>query len=451
MKDFLYILKEYINTKDDCIYLVGGTVRDIKAGRNISDYDFAVCKNFDNAANYFASKVKGSYVKMHEDTSRVVKDGVIFDFSKLKGNTIHEDLRKRDFTIDSMAIDLRDKSFIDDTGGLNDLMNKKIRVTYDEAFKDDGARILRAFRLYAVLGFEIDLNTLKLIKINAPMLSLIPGERMLSEIIKIFESKRAYDTLSLMDKEGVLKIIFPQVEPLKKVGKCKYHVVDAFTHSMLVLKFAEEGMKYIYNSKWGEEIKSHFEEKINGEKRIAIFKMGCFFHDIGKPKAYKNENGKVSFKLHEVYGKDVFSEISTRLSMPNHMTKIIKSIIGGHMRVLGFYKQNSSESAYYRFFKDYKENSIDVVLCSLFDITATRSLLDDNGERKKYFEFILEIIDKYYSKFARDSIIDGRDVIEYTGAKDKKVGEILDKVEEMYFCGKIKNKGEAIEFLKRYK
>ncbi len=91
------------------------------------------------------------------------------------------------------------------------------------------------------------------------------------------------------------------------------------------------------------------------------------------------------------------------------------------------------------------------MLCSLFDITATRSLLDDNGERKKYFEFILEIIDKYYSKFARDSIIDGRDVIEYTGAKDKKVGEILDKVEEMYFCGKIKNKGEAIEFLKRYK
>ncbi|HBN28256.1 MAG TPA: tRNA nucleotidyltransferase, partial [Clostridiaceae bacterium] len=225
MKDFLYILKEYINTKDDCIYLVGGTVRDIKAGRNISDYDFAVCKNFDNAANYFASKVKGSYVKMHEDTSRVVKDGVIFDFSKLKGNTIHEDLRKRDFTIDSMAIDLRDKSFIDDTGGLNDLMNKKIRVTYDEAFKDDGARILRAFRLYAVLGFEIDLNTLKLIKINAPMLSLIPGERMLSEIIKIFESKRAYDTLSLMDKEGVLKKIFSQVEPLKKKGKRKKNMV----------------------------------------------------------------------------------------------------------------------------------------------------------------------------------------------------------------------------------
>lgn len=451
MTKFVEILKGYASEKNIGIFMVGGAVRDGILNKGISDYDFAVDGDFDEAALYFAGKTNGSYVKMHNDVSRVVVEGIIFDFCKLKGRTIYDDLNKRDFTINSIALDIRNDKIIDTQSGMDDIKSKIIKMTYNDAFVDDPIRMLRAFRFYAAFGFDIEKDTLENIKKNAKLIASMPGERITSELLGIFNTESSRETIELMDSSGLITVLFPTMVEMKELGRCKYHVVDAFTHSILALKFLEENVSELYDTKWGVEIRSHLEEKLGCVKRLAVVKVGTFFHDIGKIEAYKNENGRISFKLHDKLGREKFSNIASRFNMSYEQSELIKDIIGGHMRVLGLFKQESGDRALYRFFREYKDNSIDVIICSLYDVTATRSLLDENGEGPNYREYILKLIDKYYTKVTCPGFINGSDVIRYTGASGGKIGEILNKVNEEVFIGSIKNREEAVKFLQGFR
>lgn len=451
MRCYMELIKEYALEKNIDIYEVGGAVRDKILGRKISDFDFAVSSDCHKIAEDIGNKIGGSYVNMHRNTARVVRGSMIFDFSNFKGKTIVEDLAKRDFTINSIAIDLITGKIIDIKNGMEDIKRGIINITYEEAFEDDPIRMLRAVRLAGELGYNIDRHTGELVIKNAPLLNNCPGERIIDEILKIFSLENSQKYIEILDELGLLNEIFPVMEPMKAVGKCDFHTVDAYTHSLLTLKSLEDNFIRVMDSKWGIKIKEHFLEGISGRTRLSIFKLGTFLHDIGKPSAMRILEDKISFKGHDITGREEFKKISENLPLSNVQKRIIEDIIMGHMKILVLYKSSSSPGDIFNFFKVYRENTIDVILSSLFDFTATRELLDeDKREIKNFWNFAMNLIDKYYTNREKNyKIIDGKEIIQLTGANGKIVGEILRKIEEEIFMGRIENKEEAIDFVKK--
>lgn len=448
---YLDLIKQYSREKDIPIYLVGGAVRDILINREVQDYDFAT-SCYREVAEYFSERLDGKLIKLHDDVYRVVVDGIVFDFSNFKGQNIEEDLKKRDFTINAVAYDLVKEEYIDILGGIEDIKNKKIRHTSENIIKDDALRILRAYRLKGELNFNIEDDTIRLFRRDVEYIEGIKGERIVDELFKILKFKNSYDYIQMLDDVGVIEMIFPIMKEMKNIGKCKYHLVDAYTHSTLALKFFEDRYEELYDTKWGNKIKEYFEENIGTSKRLEVLKLAVFLHDIGKVKAFKDIDGKITFKGHDMTGIDEFNVILKRLPMSNTKAALIKSVIKGHMRILGLFKQGVSDKALYKLIKDFGSNLPSVLVSSLYDVLATRSLLDENGESDRYFEFVLDLIDRYYDYMEKkNSFVSGEDVCSILDIKGPKVGEILEKVDELIFRNKIGSREEAIEFIKKYK
>lgn len=451
MKCYMETIKEYAIENNIEIYVVGGAVRDRMINREISDLDFAVSSDCHKVARDIGIKIRGSYVNMHENTARVVLGEFIFDFSNFKGGNIGEDLLKRDFTVNSIAVDVKTDRIIDVSNGLEDLKKGIIRATYKDAFKDDPIRLLRAVRLCGELNYKIEENTKSLIRGSSQLLKTTAGERIIDELFKIFSLSDSNKYIELMDELGLLKEIFPIAEEMKSVGKCDFHTVDSYTHSLLTLKSVDNNLTKIIKSKWGTKIEEHFSEGVGGKTRLSIFKLGAFLHDIGKPSAMKIEGDKVSFKGHDLTGGEEFKKILNSLPMSSGQIKIIEAIITGHMKVLGLYKTGAPNKDVFNFFKEYRENALEVVLVSLFDFIAKRELLDeDESQIEKYCNFSMILIDKYYANHQKNyKIISGNEIMALTGAKGIEVGRILGRLEEEIFAGNIKTNEEAIEFVKK--
>lgn len=430
------------------IYMVGGATRDRLLRRDITDIDFACSKGCHILAQAIADELKGSYVNMHEDVARIILRDIGVDISNFKGKTIYEDLSKRDFTINSIAMDVESGKLIDPFKGQEDLKNGIIRSTYQGSFYDDPLRMIRAVRFSSQLGFKIHKNTGDLIIKNAFLIDDIPGERILDEIYKIFQCKNSNKYLKLLNDLKLMDSIFPIMKKMKKIGQCKYHVVDAYTHSILSLKCFEEGIDSVYAWEAGDMIREHLLEDVNGKERLSILKLGIFLHDIGKPEAMHTVNGQITFKGHDILGEAEFNKISKRLVVPLKQRNTILSIIKGHMRILGLYKNKMSNRALYRLYRDFGDNTVDVLLSSLFDITATRSLLKENGETSAYWKFIKEAVKRYYEFINKKKVlITGKDVIDIKGVSGKEIGDILDILDEEIFIGRINTREEALKFI----
>lgn len=450
--DYIEFIKNYSKKNHVRIYLVGGAVRDIILGRQPSDYDFALEGDCHAAAGEVAEMLGGSYVEMHSDVGRVVTNGIIFDFTNFKGDGIVNDLMERDFTLNAIALDLMSRKYIDPLGGIKDIENRLIRLVSNHALEDDPIRMLRAIRLSGKLGFNIEGETLEIIRKSASLLSETAGERILDELYKILEGSESHRYFKLMEGLGLLKVIFPVMEKMKKVGWCRYHTVDALTHSLLTLEFFEKSIGEIYKSRNGDAIKAHMMQILNGRERIATTKLAALLHDIGKPAAMKVEGDRVSFRGHDTAGVEEIVKIFSKIPFSTLQRSIIIDVVRGHMRILGLYKQGASNRAIYRIFNEFGENTIDVLISSLFDVTATRSLLDDSGETGIYYDFILSIIDRYFTyKNLPQKLVTGRDVIEITGARGKEIGNILRDIDEKVFYGTIKNREEALEFIRGFR
>lgn len=449
MMDIIELVKKYSFKKGIRAYLTGGAVRDSILKRNISDYDFILDVDCHAVASEIAKITGGKYINMYNETARVVCNNEVIDFCSFKGKDIYEDLKKRDFTINSIAEDLTDGKIIDINNGIDDIKNRTVKMTYKDAFTDDPLRMLRAVRISSETGFKIDKNTEDGIKKAANLIYTSTGERILDELYKIFECRECAEYISKLNELKLIDNIFPVMKKMKKIGKCKYHKVDAYTHSFVTLKFLEDELYNLYEEKNGDKIKIHLNQKLNGHTRLSTVKLGAFLHDIGKVDSLVIKNNCVHFKGHDIKGLEEFDKIADVIPFSRASTQIIRAIISGHMKVLEIYKAGGPDMPLYKFIKKFGDNSIDIFVVSLFDIMATMSFLPDNGETMNYRKFILNVIDKFYSYKDKKKVITGNDVKELTGFCGEKIGDVLSAVDEGVFCGSITSSAEAYDFIKK--
>lgn len=460
-------IEEISRLTDKDIYLVGGSVRDYIMKKEIVDFDLVVLEDAACVAKEFANLKKTRCIPLDKKNkiSRVVlsnsdKKKVTIDFCSLKGKDIYEDLSKRDFTMNALAVKIVDgkvdlNHVIDPFGGIDDIKSRIIREVNENIFDEDPIRMLRAIRFMSQLRFDISDEMYGFINKNNYRIKEIPGEKISNEIFKILGSKRAYYYFSFMDKHlGMLSRIFPEIGPMKDVGKCKYHVVDAWTHSLHTMRVIE---KIIYADGYFEKhLKKAYEDHTNqimanDHNRLQLIKLAALFHDIGKPKArWIDETGRVRFRGHEIVGEEIMADISNRLALSKKEKDFLCKIVKEHMWPLTLYKTNDvSGRALYDLFKNFGESTLDIILIGLADIISTRQLLKPHEEMGMYKVHAEYLANNYLTRFKRlediSHTINGNDILENYDIEDKRIiGEILDSVKKAIFFGKISLERERI-------
>ena len=444
------------------IYLVGGFIRDIILSRKkkFIDYDFSVSRDAIGFARKLALGLRAGFVVLDEahGSCRVIinRDNYItLDFTDFRGKSIFEDLKHRDFTINSLCLDIqnlnREGAFYDPLNGLSDIKNKIIRQANPLSIAEDPVRILRAFSLSAIFKFKITSDTRLAIKKNLGLLRSSAFERIREELFKIIETDQSFGIIRELDEAKILKILIPEVVVCYNVDQGPYHHLDVWEHSLTTLNELEK----LLNLTKSPVIKEYLDEEIaQGHKRIQLIKLAALLHDIGKPKAKRQLKGKLIFHGHERTGSKMIPEIAARLKLSGKETDYLRRIIWMHLRP-GYLAdlEPLSERAVFSFFRDAHREVLDILLVSLADQRATRGPLNTSKSRENHEKLCAKLIKRFFAErkqkpFKR--IINGNDLKSIGVPESPIMGKILKELEELQAEGKIKSKKQARTFAKKF-
>ncbi|MFH1955310.1 MAG: HD domain-containing protein [Patescibacteria group bacterium] len=313
-------------------YLVGGCVRDLILGLNPKDWDIAtnakpldIQKLFPNSLyeNSFGTvavktnsndpalklvevttfRLEGKYTdKRHPDEIKFAK-------------TIEEDLSRRDFTVNALALNLPPKnlkslsSLIDPYKGAEDISAKLICCvgSPEERFNEDALRLIRAIRFAVELDFSIEENTKKAINKNAKLLSFIAKERVRDEFIKIIMSQNAAKGIQLLEDTGLMKCIIPELREGINCAQNKHHIYTVWEHNL-------RSLDYTVSKNYSFEIR-----------------LAALLHDVGKPKTKRGEGESATFYGHEVVGARMVAEILKELKFSNEVVEKVVHLVRCHL------------------------------------------------------------------------------------------------------------------------
>ena len=451
-----------MNIRDDFVlkeinegYLVGGSIRDLFTKNCVfCDRDISI-KGAENFARKIANKWDGTFIELDNENKiyRVVlPDKINFlDISELQGNTIEEDLKRRDFTINAIAYDLANDKFVDVTGGLKDLKNKVLRHIDDKNFEDDPLRILRAFRFYAVTGFKMTIELENALKKYLPLALNPAKERINYEIMKLFGGDFVSGALLKMDEFGLLEKIFPCVIEMKKVPPNTHHHLDLFHHVVETVRQIE----ILYNKISGFE-KEHLDAiDFGGFPRINHLKLAGFLHDIGKFSTWTiEESGRHRFIKHDDVGSKMVVPLLRDLKFSKKQIEYISCMIKNHIYPSNVIVAPSlNDKVMMRYVRKMGDNVIDNIILAKADRLSARGVDITEEIVNTNISGLDKLLDFYLSK--KDSLaplpklIDGREIMEILNIKPSpKLGEIINAINEAQLNGDITTHEEAVNYIK---
>ncbi|MBI2068711.1 MAG: HD domain-containing protein [Candidatus Yanofskybacteria bacterium] len=402
-------------------YVVGGCVRDLLLGKEPKDWDVTTNAKPREIQNIFPENIYENVfgtvaVKTgsEDETLALVEvtpyriEGKYTDKrhpDEIKfANKLEDDLSRRDFTINAMAID-KDGKIVDLFEGQKDLKNKLVRTVGNPAdrFGEDALRLLRTVRFATILGFQIEESTLKALKAASEWLAAISKERIRDEFIKIIESENAYEGILLLEETGILKFIAPELREGIGVDQNLHHIYSVWEHCTRALKYSTE-------------------KKYSLEVRLA-----SLFHDIGKPRTKRGEtHNEATFYGHEVVGARMAAEIMDRLKFPRDFSEKVIKLVRYHM----FYynPEEVTESSVRRLLVRIGKENVE-------DLLKVREADRIGSGRPKAVPYKLRHLKYIIDKVSDDPIsakmlkIDGKDVMKELGVEPgPKVGLILNSL-----------------------
>lgn len=449
-------------------WLVGGFLRDALLGRPTSDVDIAVQGDAKALAVKFAQAHGSSVFALDAErgTYRVVlkspKDKIDFDFSRTQGGGILPDLQRRDFTINALALPMARwgasgwrKDLMDPTGGLADLKAHRIRRVSAKGLQEDPLRLLRAYRFSAELDFSVAKETEADIRRFAPRLRRSAPERVREELLRLLATPRAADTLADLDGVGVLCILFPELEPMRRTGKDYYGVGGVLTHSLAAVRSLEkllDELKTQFRS-FHRPLVQYLNEDIGGHPRYAHLKLVELFHDIGKPATAKKEDGKLHFYGHDAVGGRMVEKIGARLRFSSNEIRSLSRQVGAHMRPgnLG-HTPVLTDRAIYRFYRDLEGDAVGLLIVALGDHFTYLSQKARRSRKDPVFLTIRKLLSHYFLKpevVEPPKIIDGNALMKTLKLKPgPEVGKLLSAIRESQAAGEVKTKKEALALAK---
>ncbi|MFN3403145.1 MAG: CCA tRNA nucleotidyltransferase [Cytophagaceae bacterium] len=449
-KVFSLVKKSADELRLEC-YIIGGYVRDLLLQRESKDIDIVclgsgialanqVAKNSGQNMNVSTFKNFGTAMLRYDDWEVEFVGARKESYNRnsrkpiVEDGTLEDDQKRRDFTINALAISLNAKNFgllIDPFGGLAHLKSKIIKTPLDPVvtFSDDPLRMMRAIRFASQLGFDIDPDTFSAIQANRSRLSIVSMERISDELNKIILSARPSYGFKLLYHAGILEDIFPELTALQGVETIdnKSHK-DNFYHTLQVL------------------------DNVAAESSDLWLRWAALLHDIAKPatKRFDKKQGW-TFHGHEEKGAKMVPAIFRRMRLPmNEKMKSVMNLVRLHLRPIALVKENITDSAVRRLVVEAGEDYESLMKLCRADITSK-----NNQKVQKYLENFKKVEIKVEEVNEKDSlrnfqpVLTGEDIMKiFDIPPGRIIGDIKNDLRDAMLDGIIKNEyEEALRFV----
>lgn len=479
-QDILAKLSIFFASRQVSAFLVGGFLRDSLLLTPSKDIDIALPGDPQILGQDLARELGGTYIPLsrtHSVCRIVSKDQAgqqwNIDLAGFSGS-IEEDLNRRDFTVDALALPLGSwlhdqwrEVVIDPTGGIADLAQKRIQVTHPQVFEADPGRLLRAVRLASRLRFRLEPETAKLIRSNAYRIEQVSPERVRDEFLAILAGDNARSQLEILDRLDLLCRVIPELAITKGVDQPVVHYWDVWGHSIHAVETAELVTKGHQNSAiysnvpWTQESVDYFNQQVSdGHTRRTILKLTALLHDIAKPQTKAQDaTGRTRFLGHSEMGAEMAEKRLAHLRLSSRGIAMVSKMVEQHLRPTNMYQgvDLPTNRAIYRYFRDVGDVAIDTLYLAMADYLAAKGpevLPDDWARHARMMTHILQGgVDQ--TKPDRPSrLITGHDLIkEFNLSPGPQIGVLIEQINEAQAAGEITSSEQALsmaaEFLKR--
>ena len=439
-------------------YVVGGFVRDELLGRELrKDIDITVigdgvgfaslvARQFENAKLAVYENFRTAAVQIGDHTVEFVgarRESYRANSRKpiTEEGTLEDDLMRRDFTVNALAVSLNQASFgelIDRFGGLQDLKDKLLRTPLEpeQTFSDDPLRMMRAARFAAQLDFIVHWNSIEAMQRMAERMEIVSQERITDEFVKIMQSPKPSVGLKLLYEAGLMYFVFPEVDELggaelRTVGVQEYAHKDVFKHTMQVVDNAAA----MTDDLW--------------------LRFAALLHDVAKPRTKEFREGiGWTFYGHDIMGARWVHKIFRRMRLPQEGAEKVSKLVRLHMRPMGLVDDGVTDSAVRRILFEAGDDIDDLLTLCRADITSKNPKLVNRYQHN--YDIVAQKMAEVEAKDqmrAFHSPVRGEEIMEICGIPPSKtVGVLKTAIEEAIIEGEIPNEYEAAkEFLLRIK
>ena len=437
-------------------YLVGGCVRDLMLNPSKDAIDVDIMVEGDGIAfakilaqkinvpkivpfkKFATAKIPYKEFEIEVASARLEKyDKSSRSPSEVTLSSIQDDLLRRDFTVNAMAVSLNEQNFgefFDPFNGMEDLNNKILKTPLDPdtTFSDDPLRMMRAAYFASKLSLSIEKNCLESIKDNAERISIVSQERITNELFKILGTKKPSIGLDILQQSGLMTFVFPEISVMYGLDQSnEYHHKDIFYHTLEVVDNAAQ-----------------LSDKLD-------LRLAALVHDIAKPNTRRLSKSKgYTFYGHDDVGARMLKGISTNMKFSNSTRDYITKLTSLHLRPISLAKKDVTDSAIRRLIVDAGEEIDDLMKLCRADITTknpkniTKYLGNFDRVEKRMNEVIeIDELKAFQSPVRGDEIMKMFDL-----PPGKEVGKIKTMVEDAIINGEIKNDySSAMSFLDQMK
>ena len=445
-------------------------------GRESHDVDAAVRGDVLALGRELARRMSGSFVPLDpvRGVARVISrgGGPTLDLAAMDGS-VEQDLARRDFTIDAMALPVEwageewAQAIIDPFGGREDLECGLVRMVSDGVFHEDPSRLLRGVRLARSFGFDMDEDTAAKIREQAYLVGSVAGERVRDEFLTLLSLDGPAGTLHFLDDLGLLCRIVPELEHARGVTQPKEHYWDVFEHTVQAVSAAHDVTEpasfrrasHLTAVLWDEEMERHFDEVVSdGHSRRTLLKLGALFHDIAKPQTKAvDPSGRTRFLGHPKQGAAVAEERLRRLRISARGVRSVSAMVEAHLRPtqMSHELERPSQRAMYRFFRDMGESAYSVLYLSLADYLAARGPRLESEDWLRRVELVNYVVTESRREAAPDGsnkkepLLTGHDLIEVFGLEPGPIfRQLLDELEETRAASEVNSREEALAWVR---
>jgi putative nucleotidyltransferase with HDIG domain len=440
------IINKFVDA-DFEIYVVGGAVRDLLMDKLVVDWDFTTNATpeqiqsvlpesfYENKFGTVGIKPKNPDFKPHEITTYRTEHGYSDKRRPDKvvwGTTLLEDLERRDFTVNAIALHYAqgkpfdhaqgkpsDYELIDPFGGQEDIENKLIKAVGDPVgrFDEDALRMMRAIRIAAELGFQIEQKTFEAIKMHASSINQIAMERVRDEFLKILISPNPLEGIMMLRSSGLLNEILPELARafgVEQKSPGRHHIHDVGTHCLLSLKHCQS--------------------------EDPITRFATLIHDIGKPSTFRERDGVITFYNHEMEGAKIAKQIARRFKLSKEETEKLYKLVRWHQFTVD---ERQTDKAIRRFIRNVGLDLVEEMLTLRVGDRLGGGARETSWRLEEFKERLVEVQKQPFT--VHDLKIKGDDVMRELDLKPgPQVGEVLNKLFDDVIEKRVENEREAL-------
>lgn len=468
--------------RDKSLYVVGGAVRNALLGLPVHELDFSIPEGAIPFSRLVADAFSGDFYPLDTDRDygRVIlpqmdRTRLVLDFAAYQGSDLDQDLKNRDFTINAMAVDVRNPQQVyDPLGGASDLHSRQLRACSQGSFLADPVRILRAIRFAIQFDLKTTPDTRDLMHAAVSHLNSVTAERLRDEVLQLLSGNKTSTVLRALDYLNAIPILFPELPRLKGLAQSPPHVLDAWDHSLDVLSRLQDVIDVLkpgydpetttslslgvishklgrFRPQFNEHLSSRL--TINRQVKPLLF-LAALYHDSGKPDTRNMDvDGRIRFIEHENVGGEIIVARGRAMLLSKLEIERLRIIVLNHMRPLWLTQTRRSPSrrAIYRFFKDCGPAGVDVCLLSLADTLATYGPTLPAELWTEQVNVVRQLLESWWQEqdqvISPPALINGDDLMKEFGLRPGMlIGRLLSDIREAQAEGKVNNRRQALEF-----